>query len=89
MSGNSEKYKEIFSTYDKNHNDSIDKSEFDNFFRHVLSNIGESMSEEDIEEALKEGMAIFDSNGNQTLELAEFSKIMDFIVEEKGYKIKK
>ena len=88
MADYNDKIRKIFSEYDKNKNDSIDKSEFEAFFKHVLANIGESMSPEEVDEAVKEGIAIFDANGNETLELAEFTKIMDFLVEEKGYKLK-
>ena len=88
MSDKIESYRKVFTEYDNNKNGCIEKSEFETFFKHVLSNIGESMSPEEIEEAVKEGMSIFDSNGNETLELAEFTKIMDFLVEEKGYKLK-
>ena len=88
MSKENSVYKKIFDEYDKNNNQVIEKNEFESFFRHVLLSLGEQMTEEELQLTIQEGINIFDSNNNHTLEFNEFVRIMDFLVHEKGYKLK-
>ncbi len=80
--------KAIFDEFDTNKNGQIEKNEFKPFFKDVLTKLGESIDGQDFEEAVNEGIAIFDQNSNDVLELDEFAQVINFLVQEKGYKLK-
>ena len=80
--------KAIFDEFDTNKNGQIEKSEFKPFFKDVLTKLGENIDGEDFEDTVNEGIAIFDQNSNNVLELDEFAQVINFLVQEKGYKLK-
>ena len=80
--------KAIFDEFDTNKNGKIEKSEFKPFFKDVLTKLGEAMEGEDFEQTVNEGIEIFDQNANEVLELEEFAQVINFLVQEKGYKLK-
>ena len=83
-----EKVKQLFMKYDTNKNQTIKKNEFIKGFKELLSELGENFPEKKNEQVALEGIAQFDLNGNGCIEYDEFEKLIQFLVEEKGYVLK-
>lgn len=87
MADFNQKVKNLFDKYDTNKNGSLDKKEFATYFREIAKTLGNSLPEDEVEIIISEGIQIFDSNQDGALQLEEFTKMIKFLVEEKGLKI--
>ena len=77
----------LFSKYDTRKKRCLDLSQLETLFFDVLTNLEEKDPELRKFEVAKEGLEIFDKNRNGTIEFNEFLEIIDFLIEQKGYKI--
>jgi Ca2+-binding EF-hand superfamily protein len=83
-----EKVKKLFMKYDTNKNQTLEKHEFIKGFKELLNELGENFPDKKNEQVAMEGIAQFDLNGNGCIEYDEFEKLIQFLVEEKGYVLK-
>ena len=92
------KIKALFERYDTNKNGVLDREEFFVVFKQILSEMGENFPqilsemgenfpEKKNDEVAEEGMNNFDLNKNGTIEYDEFSELINFLINEKGYKL--
>ena len=79
--------KALFDKYDIKKNKSLDTTDLERLFFDVLINLGEENPEKRKYEIAKQSLNIFDKNKNGTIEFNEFWEIIDFLIDEKGFKI--
>ena len=83
-----DKLKSLFIRYDFNKNGVLDKDELVVYFYDILKEIGEEFPEKKNQQVAEECLEKYDANKNEKLEFSEFYNLMDFLVNEKGYKLK-
>jgi Ca2+-binding EF-hand superfamily protein len=71
--------KAIFEKYDGNGDQVIERSEFVSFFKDMLKELGST--DEQANAIFDDAVKRFDDNNNQALELEEFSKLIDELVQ--------
>lgn len=81
--------KQLFDKYDENNNGVLERKEFANGIRELITCLGETISLNEIETISAEAIDKFDLNGNGVLEFNEFMELMRFLVMEKGLKLSK
>ena len=77
----------LFCKYDTQKKRALELSQLETLFFDVLINLGEEDPEQKKFEVAKEGLEIFDKNKNGAIEFNEFLEILDFLIEQKGYKV--
>ena len=83
-----DKLKSLFIRYDFNKNGVLDKDELVVYFYDIFKEIGEEFPEKKNQQVAEECLEKYDANKNEKLEFSEFYNLMDFLVNEKGYKLK-
>lgn len=82
-----EKIKKLFDSYDENKNGVLEKEELVNGLKELICDLGDSLSEEKVDEIAEEAIINFDLDGNGKIDLQEFTNLINFFIEEKGLKI--
>lgn len=82
-----QKVRNLFEAYDFNKNGVLEKEEFIQIFTKLLKDIGNDMPDRRHEEVAEEGLEKFDLNQNGMIEFEEFENVINFFVQEKGYKL--
>lgn len=85
--GMQERVKDLFSYYDKDSNGTLDSNELNIFFETVLSELDEDKKQLKDTKFFKAFYDHFDVDRNGLIDQSEFMNLMEFLVEEKGYKI--
>ena len=83
-----DKLRDLFIRYDFNKNGVLEKNELIAIFYDILKDIGEEFPEKKNQQVAEECLEKYDANKNEKLEFSEFYNLMDFLVNEKGYKLK-
>lgn len=82
-----ERIKKLFDNYDENKNGVLEKEELVNGLRELICDLGDSLSQEKVDEIAEEAIINFDLDGNGKIDLQEFTNLINFFIEEKGLKI--
>lgn len=82
-----ERIKKLFDNYDENKNGILEKEELVNGLRELICDLGDSLSQEKVDEIAEEAIINFDLDGNGKIDLQEFTNLINFFIEEKGLKI--
>ena len=82
-----ERIKKLFDNYDENKNGILEKEELVNGLRELICCLGDSLSQEKVDEIAEEAIINFDLDGNGKIDLQEFTNLINFFIEEKGLKI--
>jgi Ca2+-binding EF-hand superfamily protein len=83
-----EKAQALFNRYDVDKNGYLDKKEFTTYFKDILKELGEDIPSEDISTIALEGVEAFDLNADGNLQFGEFKEMLEFLIKEKGLKLK-
>ena len=81
------KIKALFERYDTNKNGVLDREEFFIVFKQILSEMGENFPDKKNDEVAEEGMNNFDLNKNRIIKFNKYSKLINFLINEKGYSL--
>ena len=82
------KIKELFETYDSSGNGSLDYRELVRAMHGLILKIEPNLNDEQLDRVVSDTITLFDDNHDESIELDEFSKIVKFLVYEKGLDLK-
>lgn len=78
------KIAELFKRYDLNRDGRLEKHELCNGLGELIKSIEPDLDDETLEQIIGNAIEKFDLNQNGTIEIDEFDKLIQFLVEEKG-----